>query len=221
MASVKLTGDVTALTDLEKEHIPFALARALQDVGQVGKKNLNKELTSSFESPTKFTQRGAFGTDVEKGETSVRVGVKDIQAEYLDAEFFGGNRTRRPFESRLKTKFGSKYVVPTDVVKKDRFGNVPAKTIISILRNAEKSANGFYSTGDGIYFRQPSKKRGKNYEFKGGGSTRLFSLTDGAPKYRKAIDLDSTQKAIEEAWPGTFDKQLANAIANPKKKRRK
>ena len=221
MASVKLTGDVTALTDLEKEHIPFALARALQDVGQVGKKKLNEELTSSFESPTKFTQKGAFGTDVEKGETSVMVGVKDIQAEYLDAEFFGGNRTQRPFESRLKTQAGARFAVPTDLVKKDRFGNVPAKAIIQILKNAEASANGFYSTGEGVYFRQTVGKRGKNYKFKGGGSTRLFHLVEDAPKYKKAIDLDETQKAIEEAWPGTFDKQLANAIANPKKKRRK
>lgn len=221
MASVKLTGDVTALTDLEKEHIPFALARALQDVGQVGKKRLNEELTSSFESPTKFTQKGAFGTSVEIGETEVRVGVKDIQAEYLDAEYFGGTRTRRPFESRLQTKAGAKYVVPTDVVKKDRFGNVPAKTIIKMLRNAEASVNGFYSTGEGIYFRQPLNKRGKNYAYKGGGSTKLFNLVDNAPKYNKAFDLDEVAKAINDAWPSTFDKQLANAIANPKKKRKK
>lgn len=211
MASVKLTGDVTALTDLEKEHIPYALSRALQDVGQVGKKKLNEELTSSFKSPTKFTQKGAFGTDVDIGETNVRVGVKDIQAEYLDAEFFGGNRTRRPFESRLKTKFGAKFAIPTENAPKDRYGNVPPGLLKQMLKDAQASANGYYVTDKTVRFRAKGQKE----------STAMFNLIDGAPKYNKAIDLDSTQKAIEEAWPGTFDKQLANAIANPKKKRRK
>lgn len=218
MVGVTLTGDITALTDLEKEHVPFALARALQDVGQVGKKALNVELTSSFVSPTEFTKRGAFGTSVEKGETAVRVGVKDRQADYLDPEFFGGTRSRRPFESRLVTKFGTKFAIPTDVIKKDRYGNVPPKVLRKMLSDAQASANGFYMTGEGIYFRQQVGNRKSNYQYKGGGSAKMFNLVDAAPNYKPKFDLDSTTKAIEEAWPEAFSKRLADAIANPKKK---
>jgi hypothetical protein len=47
----------------------------------------------------------------------------------------------------------------------------------------------------------------------------MFNLVDAAPRYKPLFDLDSTTKAIEEAWPKAFDKQLSNAIANPKKKK--
>lgn len=210
MVGVTLTGDITALTDLEKEHVPFALARALQDVGQVGKKALNVELTSSFVSPTEFTKRGAFGTSVEKGETTVRVGVKDRQSDYLDAEFFGGTRTRRPFESRLKTKFGTKFAVPTEAAPKDRFGNVPPKLLKKIMADAQAGANGYYVTNKTIRFREKGAK----------DSVKMFNLIDAAPNYKPKFDLDSTTKAIEEAWPKAFDDRLAQAIANPKKKKR-
>jgi hypothetical protein len=210
MVGVTLTGDITALTDLEKEHVPYALARALQDVGQVGKKALNVELTSSFASPTTFTQKGAFGTNVEKGETTVKVGVKDRQAEYLDAEFFGGTRTRRPFESRLNTKFGTKFAVPTEAAPKDRFGNVPPKLLKKIMADAQAKANGYYVTNTSIRYREKGSK----------DSTKMFNLVDAAPRYKPLFDLDSTTKAIEEAWPKAFNKQLTNAIANPKKKKR-
>lgn len=209
MVSVTLTGDITALTDLEKEHVPFALARALQDVGQVGKKALNEELTSSFVSPTDFTKRGAFNTNVEKGETSVRVGVKDRQADYLDAEFFGGSRTQRPFESRLKTKFGTRFAVPTDAAPKDKFGNVPPRLLKQMLKDAQAGANGYYLTDSTVRYREKGSKE----------SVRMFNLLKNPPSYKQAFDLDSTSKAIAEAWPEAFDKRLAYAIANPKKKK--
>lgn len=211
MASVTLSGDVGFLTDLEKQHVPFALARALQDVGDVGKKVLNGELTSSFKSPTKFTQKGAFRTSVQTGETTGRVGVKDRQAEYLDAEFFGGTRTRRPFESRLKTKFGTKYAIPTDAAPKDKFGNVPPWIMENILRNAEQGVRGFYITSTSLRYRAKSSKK----------STAMFNLVDAAPRYKQAFDLDATSKAVAEAWPEAFDRQLKNAIANPKGSSRK
>lgn len=211
MVSVTLSGDIGFLTDLEKQHVPFALARALQDVGDVGKKALNGELTSSFQSPTSFTQRGAFRTSVEKGETTGRVGVKDRQAEYLDAEFFGGTRSRRPFESRLKTPFGVKYAIPTDDAPKDRFGNVPPWIMENILRNAEQGVRGFYFTNTSLRYRAKGSKK----------STAMFNLVDAAPRYKTAFDLDSTSKAVAEAWPEAFERQLKNAIANPKGTSRK
>jgi len=144
--------------------------------------------------------------------------VKDRQADYLEAEFFGGERNRRPFESRLSTPFGAKFAIPTDTVKRDRYGNVPPKVLKKMLANAQASANGYYMTGEGVYFRQEATKRKKNYAYKGGGSTKMFNLVDAPPKYKPLFDLDSTTKAITDAWPAAFDKQLANAISNPKKK---
>lgn len=208
MNTLTLTGDFSVLTRLEKEELPFALARALQDVGQVGKKALNEELTSSFASPTEFTQKGAFGTRVEKGETVVYVGVKDRQADYLDAEFFGGARKQRPYESRLKTKNGSKFLLPTEFTPKDRFGNVPPKVLKQILKDAQSNANGYYISGKTVRYRATGEK----------ASNPLFVILDNDPSYQKKISLESTEKAIVEAWPDAFRKRLDQGVANPKRK---
>jgi hypothetical protein len=205
--NVTLTGldEFTSnLTDLQKRQIPFALARALTKLGQIGAKATQADINANVDSPTPFTQRAGYsegpttGTPiVKKGDTSVIFGVRPIQAEYLDAQYFGGSSALRPFE----TRFEGRHVIPTSGAPKDQFGNVPRAYIQQVLGDAKAKKNGYYMTKTAVRYRP-----------KGGDSVKLFDILDKAPTYKPQLSLDEAIEKVVDAWPSAFNEALDDAL---------
>ena len=203
---ITLTGldEITkSLNDIEKNEVPFALARALQDAGQIAKAMIQKEINAKVDDPTPFTQRAAFGSSVNKGETSVTFGLKDYQGDYLFSLYEGGERKLRPFETKFKTKFGTKYLIPHANTPRDSYGNVPLEAVKQIMKDASDKANGYYVT-----------KRQIRYRPKGGESTPVYNLIrkEIGIAYIPKLSLDEPTKAAVDAVPGLFKYYLDAGI---------
>ena len=195
------------LSDIDKKQIPFALARALTKLGQIGRDVVQQDINANIDSPTAFTKRATFVAGpsgkayVVKGETSVVFGLKPIQSEYLDAQYFGGSSALRPFE----TKFEGKHIVATSNAERDQYGNAPRAYIQKVLGDARAKKNGYYMTKKTVRFRP-----------KGGDSVALFSILDKAPTYTPTLSLDEAINEVVTQWPSVFDRAFQEALATAK-----
>jgi hypothetical protein len=191
------------LNELQKNQIPFALAKALTTLGRLGKALTQQNIDAKVDTPTPFTKRAAFASGpsgkpfVQKGETSVTFGVLPIQSEYLDAQYFGGSSALRPFE----TRFEGRHVIPSDGAPKDQYGNVPKAFIEKVLGDAKSKRNGYYMT-----------KKTVRYRPKGGDSVKLFDIVDKAPQYKPQLSLNEAIDRVVDEWPSAFNEALDFAI---------
>jgi hypothetical protein len=200
---------IETLNDLEKKEIPFALARALQDIGQIGKRAIQANINNNVDNPTKFTRQAAFATKVQKGESSVTFGVRDYQGSYLFSLYAGGQRELKPFESRfaIATKGGPKYLVPasgTDGLR-DAEGNVPLALVKRIMEGAKERPGkfGYYMT-----------KRQIRYRPAGGESTPVYNLRTKSEgfAYVPRLSIEPAIDASMDAFPDLFKQYLEDGI---------
>lgn len=160
------------LSKVDQKQIPFALARALTALGKIGRDRVQEDINQNVENGTAFTKRAAFfegrpnQSFVKKGDNSVTFGVRPIQSEYLDAQYFGGSSTLRPFESR----FEGKHLVPAYGADQGELKRAPQAYIKQVLGDARAKKNGYYMT-----------KKTVRYRPKGGESAALFTMLDSAP----------------------------------------
>ena len=198
---------IEALDDLEKKEIPFALARALQDIGQIGKRAIQSNINNNVDNPTKFTRQAAFATKVQKGESSVTFGVKDYQGSYLFSMFEGGQRELKPFETRFsKTKQqGEQYLVPHPNTPRDEFGNIPLALVKRIMEGAKERPGkfGYYMT-----------KRQIRYRPAGGESTPVYNLRTKSEgfAYVPRLSIEPAIDASMDAFPDLFKQYLEDGI---------
>ncbi len=192
------------LNEIDKKQIPFALARALTKLGQMGRDVVQQDINANVDNPTPFTKRATFVAGpsgkayVVKGETSVVFGLKPIQSGYLDVQYFGGSSALRPFE----TKFIGKHLVATDNAERDQYGNAPKAYIQRVLSDAKAKRNGYYMT-----------KKTVRYRPKGGESLTVFNILDKAPTYTPTLSLDESIEVVLKAWPSVFDRAFKEAMA--------
>jgi hypothetical protein len=103
MIQINVSADIEKatrhLTALEKRHIPFATALALTEVAKHAQATVTAQLPSIFDRPTPFTLRAIGMTPATKTNQTATVLVKPLQAEYLNLEETGGERTARSGKS--------------------------------------------------------------------------------------------------------------------------
>jgi hypothetical protein len=211
MATVKeisIDGFIQRLSDLEQKEVPLALARALQDSGQIAKAMIQAEINSKVDDPTPFTQKAAFGSSVQIGETSVTFGLKDFQGDYLFSMYQGGERKLRPFETKFKTKFGTKYLIPHGNTPRDAYGNVPLAVVKQIMQDATNKTNGYYVTKKQIRHRP-----------KGGESKPVYNLIrkEIGIAYIPQLSIEEPTKAALDAFPGLFVRYIESGFKNSEK----
>lgn len=153
------------LTDLGRKQIPFAASQALNDTALEVKVAEEREIERSLDRPTPFTKRGLYVRRSSKNRLLARVGVKDIQAEYLSLQVKGG--VRRPKGRALIVPVGARL---------NKYGNLPKGSLARTKAKANVfvASKGRRSTAHlapGIYERP---KRGK-YRSGGSGSKNVGS----------------------------------------------
>jgi len=102
MIRVNLTDNFSTLDRvlivLERDHMPFAIARALTDMAQLGKATIAREIPAIFSKggpPKPFTVNSAVARPASKSTLAAEVFIKNTQAAYLQLEETGGTRSPR------------------------------------------------------------------------------------------------------------------------------
>jgi hypothetical protein len=124
-----------ALQLLEKEQMPFAIARALTDMAQVGQKTITREIPEIFSKggePKSFTVNSVVAKPATKSTLSAMVFIKDKQAAYLALEETGGTRDPK----------GTALVLPGSAAADlhDTHGNLPENTLRKLKQAARMTA---------------------------------------------------------------------------------
>ena len=102
MIRVSLTDNFSTLDRLlmvlERDQMPFAIARALTDMAQLGKATITREIPAIFSKggpPKPFTVNSVVARPASKSTLAAEVFIKDTQAAYLQLEETGGTRSPR------------------------------------------------------------------------------------------------------------------------------
>lgn len=125
-----------ALMKLERDQMPYAIARALTDCAQASKAEITKEIPRIFSKggpPKAFTINSLVAKPASKNdlEAGAMVFIKDAQAKYLALEETGG--TREPAKAAL--------VMPgsSSVDLHDPHGNLPEGFLRAIRQEVKQA----------------------------------------------------------------------------------
>ena len=96
------------LSALERSQLPFATARALNDVAEQAQQVLQARMPEVFDNPTPYTIKGVRVWRATKSRLEAKVGYRDAfgrgtdAAMYLGPEVDGGARRHKRFEGALR-----------------------------------------------------------------------------------------------------------------------
>lgn len=110
------------LSDKGRNQLPFALSQSLNDTTDAVRDRWASLIASELDRPTPFTKRGLFNRRSSKVRLVATVGVKDIQAGYLEFQARGGRR--RPD--------GRAILVPVNA-RLNRYGNMSRGAVKRLL----------------------------------------------------------------------------------------
>lgn len=143
------------LTDFEKRQLPFAVARALNDVTKGAVADIRAALPKIFDRPVPFTLNAFYAIPVtNKRELRASVAIRDFApkgtpaSKYLAPEIEGGERRVKRFERRLDVK----QTIPAAGALLDQHGNMQRRQIGDILQHL----GAFADTGQNL---GPAKKK--------------------------------------------------------------
>ena len=107
----------STLDSLQRDQLPFATARALTTIARQAERAERDAMSSVFDRPVPFTQRGPGSIAARKDDLTAVVFMRDLQAAYLRRQEEGGTR---------KPEKGVALVLPVQVAR-NTYGNIPYK----------------------------------------------------------------------------------------------
>ena len=126
------------LDDLARKQLPFATAKALNQVARESRDLINRDMTKVFDRVAPFTRIAAAAPATlaaRKDSLHASVIIKDAQARYLGLEEEGGVRT--PADTLAG---GKALVVPTSRAKVNARGSMPKGYVAQLARRAQADA---------------------------------------------------------------------------------
>ncbi|MEQ3631583.1 MAG: hypothetical protein ABNG97_09775 [Sulfitobacter sp.] len=111
-----------ALSDAARRQMPFATARALSVTARNVADFEKTRMASILDKPTPFTLRGVYSYGASKSRPVAEVGIKKIQAQYLQRVVAGG--TRRPEGRALLVPVG---------IRLNKYGNIPRRAVARLM----------------------------------------------------------------------------------------
>lgn len=127
-----------ALRGLASGQIPFALSRAINGTAFQVMKAERAEITSTFDRPTPFVQRGVRYEKATKQTLNARVYAAPESAKALAPNAFGGGRETKTYEAVMRSAGVlplGKHAVPGSGAKIDRYGNIDRDQLAAILKS--------------------------------------------------------------------------------------
>lgn len=223
--------------DIARVHVPKATADALTKTLAAVRRAENEEVKRVFDRPAPFTERGTLYKPAKVGDLTAKLWLKErfdvgkgnAPADYLQAQIEGGPRKHKRFELALIAQGimpKDMYAVPGDRVRLDRFGNIPAGTIVQILSAlgaAERTA-GYLANRTARSARRKKRPEwfvGRPGNGKGplgiwqrvGGGARPIIIFVKQPTYRRRYDFHGiANRVAAEQFEPLFNQTLADAL---------
>lgn len=132
------------MNDLEKQQMPFAIAKSLTKTAQQVQAEEVKVMRATLDRPTDYTLKSLYVKPATKRDLSAMVYFKDKSsagkgnpaANWMLPQIAGGKRNLKRFESALR-RIGvlpmGMYIAPGEVCQLDAYGNIPGSFIVQIL----------------------------------------------------------------------------------------
>lgn len=222
------------LTKLERQVLPAARVRAMNDVAFQARGTIQKLLPLVFNQPTGFTTRSALYRKATLQAPVAEVFIRDDAAKgtppskYLQPQVRGGQRRQKGAERQL-ARAGligrDEGWVPGRAMKLNRYGNVPSGKIVQMLSQIRAFGEQGYQAN--VTARSRSKAKGKYfvpnpatrnrlprgvYERYGpkGRRIRPAMLFVKLPSYQRRLDFrGAVTQDINRRMPESFRRALA------------
>ena len=208
MITIKIKADTKRvkryLSNVQKQQIPFATARAITQTLQVAKKDVIRQLDKDIDRPTPFTRR-AFRVDGAKKKTLTgRLFALPKQNEYLKLLIFGG--IRRPKGVALTMRPAKP---APGGIRLNRFGNIPAAQ----QAKAQLAKGAFSATINGVAGIWMPPKKTKSGKLRKGSRMKLVLAYEKQAVYRPRYRFfERGQNSIRVNWPRIFNKSFRDAL---------
>lgn len=167
-----LQAQLDALTELEKELIPYATSTALTKTAQGLIGRLQDEMRVVFDKPTPYTLNALRLMPATKDKLSARVWFKNEAdgaqpaSVWLAPEVYGGERRNKPAELQLRARGilpAGMYVVPGEGAELDAYGNIKRGQIIKAMSGVKGFSQSGYQANATDSARSTKKGNAKSY----------------------------------------------------------
>lgn len=237
MIKVEATGlqdRLAALTDLERNQLPYATALALTETAKKVKERLEGEMRTVFDRPTPYTLNSLRLFPATKQKLVARVWMKNEAdkaapaTKWLTPQVYGGGRDDKRSEKLLRAKGvlpEGKYIVPGRDAKLDGFGNIGRGQLQKIIAGLGAQQDKYSNSTDsrrsiGNLKRFFVMRRGRDAigigerTGRGRDKVKLVLAFVGRPGYRKEFDFFTlANQEAEDELPIQFELALARALA--------
>lgn len=233
MLKIALNGVNQVREEMEKiqKQIPFASAMALTRTARLVQAEIEREMASVFDRPTKWTLNSLRLFPAKKTKLEAKVWMKDEAdksgpaSRWLRPEIDGGQRPDKRSETLLRNKGvlpSGKYIMPGKKLRLDRFGNVSKGTMQKVLSGLG-AQNDRYQNSTGS---RRSKANSKQYFVLGRGQNAIgiaertskrnikMVLAFGSrPSYSRRLDFYGIgQRVADENLEREFEAAIAYAL---------
>lgn len=179
MVTISIKHDLDKMTrhlsDLAKNQIPYAAARALTKTVQGAQADARAKLVGQLDRPTRYTTESIYIKPATKKKLEAMVYVKDngtlqksgmkSQADVLGHLFGGGKRRHKNFEGALMRRgymSRGEIAVPGGACPLDAYGNIPASFVIKMLAYFQAfGENGYKANSSAKNRSRMEKKMGR------------------------------------------------------------
>lgn len=200
------------LTNVQKEQIPFAASRTLNDLAfKLARQVLPDETEKTFEGgATAFTRKGFRYTKSTKRDLIATVFIDPARAKYMKFMVQGG--TRFPEKRAI--------LVATKQSKLNRYGNIPRGTMQQMINDKSKFFKGVPKGRSGASFEGIWERYGRTSKV-GGQRIRMVAAYTDSAQYRPLFPFGTFVEGVvfsrSDGFKDIFIRNLNYALSTQKR----
>ncbi len=226
---------IDALSDLQRQQLPFAIVVALTRTAWLAKTAEQNEMRRIFNQPVPWTLDSIEVLAATKADPTARIRFKDERVSaglYLGPQVRGGQRRHTPFEGRL-VRSGimsrDQYAMPVSGADRDGMGNLNPGQIMKILSDLEtvdtaqafpgarnrgvRAGESYFATTTGGQRTAHLKPGIYKRQAGAAGIVPVFIFTTRRPSYRAIYAFDSVaQRVVDVEFGQQLDRALGDAV---------
>lgn len=230
------------LTALEQRQLPWASIQAANRTAWQVREEWRKQMPRVFDRPTRLTLNAVLYRRATRQQPVATVFLRDEAhkgtppARYLEPQVAGGGRRHKSFEKRLIAAGimpAGSYAVPGQGAQLDQYGNVPGRTITSILSAVQAQFDRYQNATPASRERRRRRRRRRGGEYFAlktahgrlqpgvyeridtgfGSAVRSVVFFVKTVSYRERYDIFGfAQRTYDELFPFYFERELAAAV---------